>query len=117
MVDDKQTTLMQHLSLISNVFEAVVQYTQSLQVSYLAAKRVFDMSHTLLACPFSSANTDDFISYRRQVILSVLRILYLFVFQSYNFKVIINVDLLGIKYKERERKNFFILIINYLTKF
>lgn len=68
-MDDKQVTLMQHLSLISNVFEAAVQYMQSLQVSYLAAKRVFDMSHALLAChPSSSANyaDNDFVSYHGQ---------------------------------------------------
>lgn len=67
-MDDKQT-LMQQLNLISNVFEAAVQHMQSLQVSYLAAKRVFDMSHAILTChPSSSANhtNNDFVSYHGQ---------------------------------------------------
>ncbi|XP_072760533.1 uncharacterized protein [Anoplolepis gracilipes] len=69
-MDDKHATLMQHLSLISNVFETVVQYMQSLQVSYLAAKRVFDMSHALLVCHSSSSvnyTDNDFISYHEQI--------------------------------------------------
>lgn len=87
VMDDKQAILMQHLTLISNVFETAVQYMQSLQVSYLAAKRVFDMSHALLAChPSTNANyTDnDFLSYYEQVILSAFRILYIFIFWSYD---------------------------------
>lgn len=86
-MDDKQATLMQHLSLISNVFEAAVQHMQSLQVSYLAAKRVFDMSHAILACHLSSSanyTNNDFVSYHGQVILSALRILYTFIFRSYD---------------------------------
>ncbi|XP_029172898.1 uncharacterized protein LOC114941893 [Nylanderia fulva] len=70
-MDDKQTTLMQQLSLISNVFEAAVQHMQSLQVSYLAAKRVFDMSHAILARHSSSSanyTNNDFVSYHEQVI-------------------------------------------------
>lgn len=86
VMDDKQTTLMQHLNLISNVFEAAVQYMQSLQVSYLAAKRVFDMSHALFTChPSSANNTDnDFVSYHEQVTLSALKILYIFIFRNYD---------------------------------
>lgn len=69
-MDDKQANLIQHLSLISNGFEALIQHIQSLQVSHLAAHRVFDMSHALLRC-HRSYNADcvdkDLISHQRQV--------------------------------------------------
>ncbi|XP_067207052.1 uncharacterized protein [Linepithema humile] len=67
MMDDKQTSQLQHLSLISDVCEAVIQHMQSLQVSYLVVKRIFDMSHALLACHPPSSADEDFISHYRQI--------------------------------------------------
>lgn len=69
--DDKRASLMQRLSLVSNAFEAFAQHLQSVEVSYLAADRVYDTSRALLAYhdPPSSAD-EDFVSHYRQVVFS-----------------------------------------------
>lgn len=81
-MDDKQTSLQQHLSLIGDVCEAVIQHVQSLQVSYLVVKRIFGMSHALLACHLSSSSADqDFVSHYRQVFLNVFFLCIFFIFR------------------------------------
>lgn len=80
MMDDKRTSLMQHLNLVSNAFEALTQHIQSLEVSYLAAERVFNVSRALLAYREPSSADDsineDFVLYHRQVILNILGIFF-----------------------------------------
>ncbi|KAG7211877.1 hypothetical protein KM043_011091 [Ampulex compressa] len=48
MADDKQIALTKHLDRTTTVLEALIQHMQSLQISYLSAYRVFEISHLLL---------------------------------------------------------------------
>lgn len=71
--EDKRASLTQRLTMIGDAFDALIQYTQSLKVTCLAASRVLDLSHALLALRPASgcANcTEDFLPCRGQVALS-----------------------------------------------
>lgn len=69
VAEEKQTGLTQCSSMISDVFDALIQYLQSLKVTCLAMSRVLNVSHALLAlCPASGAD-EDFLSRRGQVAL------------------------------------------------
>lgn len=74
--ESKRASLMRRLTTIADAFDALIQYTQSLRVSCLAANRVFDTSQALLALRPASgcanrATDEDFLPCRAQVEIKI----------------------------------------------
>lgn len=68
LAEDRQASLIQHLDLCTASLEALAHYSQSLQVSELAAYRVLNISH-LLTLPQSS-----FINYKPDAVHSTMHL-------------------------------------------